>query len=290
VRSISIASRAALGAALCVAPGGLSAQHCLGGASFADRFARVDAEASFATGSRSMVGGLSLGSRAGPFASVKGGLAYDDAAADHATLFSGSAGMAFRPLSPARLEACPFASASAINDAKVPSGQQVSGFYTTEIASRAFGLGASVGRVIAMPPGVELIPFAGAAFFTQTTTIYDAPNGTAAVTDQGHVFMLGAGLVFGQVVAVRPYTTITEIAGETTTSSGVQLSIGFGRRPSGTHTVQGEGSSTTVWVNPRDGMYYCPGSKSYASSESGSFMTERDAVKAGWQPAIGKRC
>src|SRR5439155_890875 len=93
-----------------------------------------------------------------------------------------------------------------------------------------------------------------------STTIRDGRHGTAAVTDQGYIVTLGAGLVFGKVVNVRPFTTIATIAGQTTRSSGVHVSIGFGRpslrRPAANGEGEGEGSRTTVWVNPREGMYY----------------------------------
>jgi len=281
-------------AAVSIAPGALAAQGCLGGASFADRFARLGAEASFGKSSRAIITGVSVGSRAGPFASVNVGTAHDDRADDNASLFSASAGVAFPVASQGRLQTCPFLSASALNGAKVASGDKVAGYYASEISTRAFALGASIGRQIDLPPGLALVPFGGAAFLTQSTTISDAPYGTAAVTDQGYIVTLGAGLVFGKVVNVRPFTTIATIAGQTTRSSGVHVSIGFGRpslrRPAANGEGEGEGSRTTVWVNPREGMYYCPGSKWYAASENGSFMTERDAVKSGWQPAIGRRC
>src|SRR5262249_4883099 len=42
-----------------------------------------------------------------------------------------------------------------------------------------------------------------------------------------------------------------------------------------------------VWVNTRSGKYWKPGSQFFGKTKEGNFMSERDAINAGYRPAGG---
>ena len=45
-----------------------------------------------------------------------------------------------------------------------------------------------------------------------------------------------------------------------------------------------------VRVNKSTGFYYCPDSAMYWNSALGLYMAQRDAIQAGYSPALGKPC
>ena len=46
-------------------------------------------------------------------------------------------------------------------------------------------------------------------------------------------------------------------------------------------------TESEVWVNTRSGKYFKPGSRYYAKTKQGKFMTEIDALDSGYLPAGG---
>jgi hypothetical protein len=46
-------------------------------------------------------------------------------------------------------------------------------------------------------------------------------------------------------------------------------------------------TSGKVWVNTRSGKYWKPGSRYYGVTKKGEFMTEKEAIQKGYQPANG---
>jgi hypothetical protein len=269
-------------ASLSLIPAALCAQTCMGGASFADRRAQIGADASFSTGTRSLSGDLSIGSSLGQFASVGFGRTHTSRHDDDATVFAATAGIGVPRRVKPGTQICPFISAVVLNGVEFDTFERLS--------SHAFGFGASVGRILSPRSGFELVPFGSFAFVVQTTTTFHPPPlNTTADTDNHRTVSLGAGLVFAKVIAIRPSTTFTIAGGRTTTSHGVHVSLGFGgvARP---RVIEGAGSLTTVWVNSRAGVYYCPGSRWYGATAYGSFMTEREAVGTGATPEHGRRC
>jgi hypothetical protein len=269
-------------ASLSLLPSALAAQRCLGNASFADRRAHVGADASFSPDGRSVGGALGLGFPRGPFASVGFGTTHDDDLDDDASLFTATAGFGL-PLGPtAKTQLCPFISAVVVNGVELQFGERLS--------SQAFGFGASVGSTLNPTAALEVVPSVAVALVTQQVTVYSTPQGTLSITDSHHVVSFGAGLVLAKVFTVRPFTTFTFAEGETTSSYGLHVSFGFVGVTQRSRAIEGAGSSITVWVNTRAGMYYCPASPSYGATPEGNFMTEREAVASGATPASGKGC
>ena len=44
-----------------------------------------------------------------------------------------------------------------------------------------------------------------------------------------------------------------------------------------------------VWVNLESGVYHYEGSRYYGKTKSGKYMSEADAVKAGYHPAKNEK-
>ena len=45
-------------------------------------------------------------------------------------------------------------------------------------------------------------------------------------------------------------------------------------------------SNGMVWVNTDSGIYHKPGSRFYGKTKQGKYMSEADAIKAGYRPAV----
>jgi hypothetical protein len=276
-------NRLLLAASLSLVPAAVSAQRCMGGASFADRRAQVGADASFGTGARSVGGDIGVGGLAGPFASLGFGTAHDDDIDDDATLFGATAGVGLRLPPGQSAQLCPFISAQFLRGVQLETGERLS--------AQTFALGASVGMARSVTPVLEVVPFASAALLTQVTTFALPPFGAeAAATDNYYAVSLGAGLVLGKAITIRPSTTLTVAEGRTTPSYGLRFAFGFGAVPRRAPPREGEGSLATVWLNTRSGVYYCRGSTLYGATPHGAFMTERQALASGATPEYGRRC
>lgn len=285
-------NRIVVGVLLSLGPTALDAQRCVGGVSFADRRAQIAGDASFAADGRSLSGSLSIGSPRGPFASVGVGTARGDDFNNAATVFAATAGAGL-PLRPRpKTQFCPFIAVVAINgmesNAPVRVGDNI--YHAQRLSSQAYGLGATVGSALSSVTAFELVPFVSAAVIAQTTTIYFPSGPTLSEGAHYYAVSFGAGAVVGKLIAMRPSMTLTFAEGRTDMSYGLRFSLSFGRvthRPPG---GGGEGSLTTVWMNTRARVYYCPGSRSYGATPEGTFMTEREALETGAVPANGRRC
>jgi hypothetical protein len=274
-------SRIVVVALLSLLPTGLLAQTCMGGASFADGRAQIRADASSSTAARSVIGGVSMGSPRGPFASLGFGRAHDDGLDDKATLFAATAGIGagFRPIP--KTQFCPFISAEAVNGVDFANGDRLS--------SHAFGFGTAVGTILSNAAGFGVAPFVAGAVVTQTATAHVVSPPRVGVSNNNYRFMtLGAGFVLKKVITIRPSMTFTFVDGETSRSSGLRVSYSFGAPRA--RSDAGPGSLATVWLNTRARVYYCPGSRLYGGSEDGTFTTEREALAGGAAPEFGKRC
>jgi len=45
-----------------------------------------------------------------------------------------------------------------------------------------------------------------------------------------------------------------------------------------------------VWVNTKSGIYHCPGSRWYGTTKQGKYMSEGEALKAGYRAADYRPC
>ena len=185
--------------------------------------------------------------------------------------------MSTPPLGSPETELCPFVSVSIINGLDSPS--------------RAYGGGFGVGTRLGSGAGFEAVPFASAALVLQTAPFFevgaDLPLG---YTDDNYLAAsVGVGFVMGRVLTVRPSINFAT-HGRTTSTLGLRVSYAFGQVTIPAPPRPGDGSLATVWVNPRGMVYYCSGSRSFGNTAGGEFMTEREAIAAGYTPDLGKRC
>ena len=60
----------------------------------------------------------------------------------------------------------------------------------------------------------------------------------------------------------------------------------FDESPTGSQDTPA--SATDVWVNTRSGAYWKPGTQYYGKTKQGKYMSEADAIKAGFHAAGGQ--
>lgn len=274
-----------IAALFCVSPLTLRAQVCLGGAAFTDHVGQIGVDASSGNSSESATGNLTLGSERGPFGTIGIGTAHDGNLNDYASLFAATAGLDVHLGARPTAQLCPYLSLSTLNGVNLPTGDQAN--------FADYGFGASIGTIVRPEPNFELVPFAGAAYVIQDGTIHTStPGGSTDLTsdDDFRVMSLGAGLVFAKTVTVRPSVTFLFGHGHTSQSFALHVAVSFGAIGGARPHVEGGGSLASVWVNPRSREYYCQGSRWYGGTADGSFMTEREAIAAGYAPERGKKC
>jgi len=97
-----------------------------------------------------------------------------------------------------------------------------------------------------------------------------------------------------KIIDGRPFSSVPELlrAGvpkNTIDRISSMVTIGAADRPTGTgggtvaphhRPVRG-----MVWVDPSTKVYHKAGDRSYGATMNGKFMTEKDAIKAGYKPA-----
>jgi hypothetical protein len=226
--------------------------------------------------------GASIGDTHGTFASINLGRVHDDNLHDNAAEFSGRAGLGIPVPSAPATELCPFVSLQVINGWNLPTGESVS--------LRDYGAGLGVGGRVRADPAFEVVPFASVARVLGTSAIKAGGPSFAGNDVYYTAAGLGVGFVIRDAFTITPFASFAIAQGETEKSYGLRVSFAFGRvipRPS---PAPGDGSLANVWVNPRAMLYYCSGSQSFGATSGGSFMTERDALAAGYTPERGKRC
>ena len=261
----------------------LPAQTCMGGASFAHRRAHIGADYSTGGSTQSTTVGASLGARFGPFLSMAGGSVRVDNLLNNASLFNVTGAISTPPLGSPETELCPFMSLSVINGFDLPAGE--GGWW------RTYGAGLGVGTSISSGDGFEAVPFASAALVLPTAAlVHRGPELPFGWTDENYLAAsLGVGFVFEQSLTVRPSASFLT-HGRTTGSLALSVSYAFGHVTVPPPPRPGEGSLATVWVNPRAMVYYCSGSRSFGNTSGGEFMTEREAIAAGYTADRGRRC
>ncbi len=116
---------------------------------------------------------------------------------------------------------------------------------------------AEAGRVVnQLPNGLEL-EVTGVAFWDD---------------DHGQRGNAPNGIELHPVLSVLPILTKNDI-----------LRMEVGADPPDTTEIR-------VWLNLRSRVYHCPGAATYGTTKNGEFMPESAAVKAGGNPAGGRRC
>lgn len=266
----------------------VNAQTCMGSAPFAERFLQGGVDMSSSASAQSVTTGLSAGAQDGPFASIAFGTAHDDKLADHAPMFVATTGFPWSLRAQPSVRLCPVLSVLTLRDVDLPNGRNLS--------SRSYGAGGSIGVALRLERGFALVPFAMAAISIQDATIHTQPfapdfGQTLGIEDTFRTLSLGIGLVWSNAFTLRPSMSFATADGATTRSYALRVAISFGRLPRHTPVVhEGEGSLAGVWINPRTQLYYCADSKWYGNTAEGSFMSERDAIAAGYEPELGKLC
>jgi cytoskeletal protein RodZ len=56
-------------------------------------------------------------------------------------------------------------------------------------------------------------------------------------------------------------------------------------KPAATQQTPSAKSNLMVWVNTDSGVYHKPGTRFYGKTKQGKYMSEADAIKAGYRPA-----
>ena len=64
---------------------------------------------------------------------------------------------------------------------------------------------------------------------------------------------------------------------------------GAGSAAAATNQTPQPSPSGTVWVNTVSGIYHKPGSRYYGKTRKGQYMTEADALRAGYRPAENEK-
>ena len=259
----------------------LRAQTCMGGATFAHRRAQMNGDFS-SRGSAAYAAetGASLGATPGPFLTLGVGLAHDNNLRGNATALDGTAGLGFPVLSHPETELCPFFAFATLNGVDLPGER---------IASLSYGIGLGLGTRLSSDSGFAVVPFVGGAFLLNSSTV---SFGHAEATGVDNFFngSVGVGFVIQDVFTIRPSASYVIAHGQTTSSFALRFSYSFGIVPPHIRPAAGDGSMSSVWVNPREMIYYCSGSRWYGGTAEGSFMTEREAIAAGFGAEHGKRC
>ena len=278
-----IALRASLAVtSLALLTSAVHGQTCMGGASFKQRTAQIGGELSRGQSFDVATAGVSLGDTHGTFASVGLGRVHDDSLHDDAAVFSARAGVGIPLPSVPETELCPFISFVTIRGTDFPTGESAS--------VREYGAGLGVGTRLGSELGFEAVPFATAALVLATERVQLGGEPFGGADDHFVSTAFGVGFVIQKVFTVTPLTTFDIAHGQTTWSYGLRLAFAFGRVTPRTAPPPGDGSLATVWVNPRAMLYYCSGAQWYGGTAGGSFMTEREALAAGYSPDRGKRC
>ena len=78
---------------------------------------------------------------------------------------------------------------------------------------------------------------------------------------------------------------VAEFIGAPLANSQPQQKTPVPGQPAAQPTAQPASARTTVWVNTASGYYHRPDSRHYGKTRRGKYMSEADAVRAGYRPA-----
>ena len=154
-------------------------------------------------------------------------------------------------------------------------------------------LGAAKVTTTAAKGGTEAT--AGKSAKTQTKVATTAGTGTLinvnTATQKELEALPGVGEVTaGKIVAGRPYASVDDLAKagvgpKTLEKIRSLVTVGEAAGTAGAAAAQKPPVKGMVWVNTDSGIYHYEGDRWYGNTKQGKFMSEADAIKAGYRAA-----
>ncbi|MHB1299044.1 MAG: hypothetical protein ACYC0B_11000, partial [Gemmatimonadaceae bacterium] len=209
-------------AAATVTPQALFGQLCAGSTRFASGPVRVGAGASFTDGLRGFGAEIAVGRSRGAFGSVSlASLDYDDI--DEGALgVTLGAGFSVPVNATGSIELCPTVAFSSQSGPEIDTG-----FGVAELSGRTFGIGASIGGVIASSSTLEVLPsISGSFLMPKVTLTYQG----ASESESEEYFALGVavGFVINRTFNIRPSIALPVGLENSDPVFGIGLGANFG--------------------------------------------------------------
>jgi hypothetical protein len=194
----------------------LSAQTCVGNASYAAGPMRVGAGMQMGDHAKSYGAEFGMGSAMGLFGSASLGRATYDGVDGGGTLAGLNGGYSFDLTPTKNVQFCPVAGFMHQSGPDIDVGIGSS--------AHAFALGGSFGGSVPMSPTLDFVPFAGAAYTNSTGTITQGNTSTSTSVDYTMV-TLGAGFVMNHTFTIQPGFAIP--VGLDNGKSSFQIALGY---------------------------------------------------------------
>ena len=201
----------------------LSAQTCLGAASFSSGLLRVGAGMGTSDGAKSYGVDMAVGAKSGGY--VSGGLSrleYRDIDGSAKSVALG-AGYAIN-LNPARtVQFCPEVGYQRVSGPDI----QYAG-YTITTSARAVSYGGSFGGRVAVLPALDLVPFTGAYYVSTRATETLVSDSRSESWSYGE-FDIGAGFVINKTLTLQPSVVIPFAVSGAKSTFEIGLAFNFGK-------------------------------------------------------------
>jgi len=102
---------------------------------------------------------------------------------------------------------------------------------------------------------------------------------------QGPATAPAAAAPTGAAANTKPATAAKPASANNPAASTAGASTAPASKPAATQQTPPANSAGMVWVNTDSGIYHKPGTRYYGKTKLGKYMTESDAIKAGYRPA-----